>query len=331
MNSTTTMDTNRDHSRIQTAAEYLAAPSPTAPVLVEPALLVRGGVTMLVSESGKGASVFCLNRAIRWAAGVPLFAGSTDLAPVDPLRTLVVGDGAPGLFHRQLGLMIERAPLSEDASRQAAEKLLVWGDGGSVEIKLDAVSASNLSAQCASFSPDIVLLSLRSLTGEDPATLAANLQAFARDHNCAVHVTHGPKSGSAALRLSLEEVAATVEHFEIAKGGEFREWSVSKLRYGGGGHVLPIRMEWDPATWWYRHVPLERTTEHVLDLLAKSDDPVTIKALLDATGEKEHTMRKLMKALVEDGQVRKLSPVQSGKGGSTGNRYVLGALNAIEF
>jgi hypothetical protein len=317
-------------------ADYLARPIPVPPILVEPALIVRGGICCTIGRAGKGKTQVNLNRILKWSAGKPV------LTPSGPLKILVIeNEGAPGMFHKQIGVMTHaEGYLTKEDRQLALENVLIWGDGGYSGLKLDDESQLNtVRAGCEKWQPDIVFIEpFRGLwqgdenSSTDMAKVADALSGIATDYDCGVILTHherksgagddGEKMSAGRGSTVLEGVVATMENFEIAKGGDYREWSVSKLRYGGGAKVLPVRMEWQSGDWWYRHVPLDETEQMVLDLLAESDDAMSIGELVLETDEKEHTMRKLMKNLVEQGKVKKMQAIHTGNG-SGGQRFRL--------
>jgi hypothetical protein len=329
--------------------EYLERDIPVPPILVEPCLLVRGGIMCTVGRAGKGKTQVNLNRILKWAAGMPLFPdvktpnGVPVLAPTQPLKTLIIeNEGAAGMFHKQIKTMMYADGYLTPPQRELVkENVLIWGDGGYSGLKLDDPNALNsVRAGCEKWEPDVVFIEpFRGLwsgdenSSTDMATVADALSGIAADFNCGVILTHHEKKGGAgndddkmsAARGStvLEGVVATMENFEIAKGGDYREVSYSKIRYSGGEKILPIRMEWQHKDWWYRHVPLDAIEQAVLDVLAENEDPMTIGELVAETDEKEHKIRNIMKALVDQGKVKAMPSIQLGGNGTTGKRYRL--------
>lgn len=347
---------------ISTLGDYLARELPVPPVLVEPALVVRGGIACTIGRAGKGKTQMNLNRVMRWACGEPLFPdlqtkdGVGILAPSGPLKVLVVeNEGAPGMFHRQVGIMLNAEGFLTDEQRDLVrENVLIWGDGGYSGLKLDDQSQlDTVRSGCERWKPDILFIEpFRGLwqgdenSSTDMAKVADALSMLATEYDCGVILTHherksgagddGEKMSAGRGSTVLEGVVATMENFEVAKGGDYRELSWSKIRYGGGHPLLPIRMQWQPGAWWYNHVPLDAIEQVVLDALAASDEPMTIRDLCDETEEKDHQVRKLLKGLVEQGKVKKMHS-QHTAGGSTGNRYRLigpdteGSGGSLEF
>lgn len=333
---------------ITTLGDYLARPIPVPPILVEPAIVVRGGITCTVGRAGKGKTQVNLNRILRWSVGQPLFEGLKTpdgepvLTPTQPLKILVIeNEGAPGMFHKQIGIMLNAdGYLFEAERKQAKENVLIWGDGGYSGLKLDDPNALNtVRAGCEKWEPDIVFIEpFRGLwqgdenSSTDMAVVADALSAIATDYDCGVILTHherksgagddGEKMSAGRGSTVLEGVVATMENFEQAKGGDFREISWSKLRYGGGAKLLPVRMEWQNKDWWYTHVPPERTEGAILDVLAENEDGLTIKDLMMETDEKQHVLRKHIKDLEAAGKIKAMASTY-GQGGSSGKRYRL--------
>jgi hypothetical protein len=335
---------------ISTLAEYLATEIPVPPVLVEPALVVRGGIACTIGRAGKGKTQMNLNRMMKWACGRPMFEGlftadgTPILAPPDgkPLKTLIIeNEGAPGMFHRQVGIMLNaEGYLTEEDRFLVEQNLLIWGDGGYSGLKLDDESLLSLvRSGIEKHEPDIVFVEpFRGLwrgeenSATDMANVADALSGIATDYDCGVILTHherksgagedGEKMSAGRGSTVLEGVVATMENFEVAKGGDFRELSWSKVRYGGGHAILPVRMSWQHGAWWYKHVPLDAIEQGILTELAKSDEPLTVGDLILLTNEKEHTLRKTLKDLVESEKIVRMASVHTGNG-STGFRYRL--------
>lgn len=330
---------------ITTLGEYLAKPIPVPPILVEPAIVVRGGITCTIGRAGKGKTQVNLNRILKWSCGQAMFPGihtpdgERVLHPSGPLKILVIeNEGAPGMFHKQIGIMTAASGyFSKEERAQVMENVLIWGDGGYSGLKLDDANALNtVRAGCEKWEPDIVFIEpFRGLwqgdenSSTDMAVVADALSGIATDFDCGVILTHHEKKGGSgeddkmsASRGStvLEGVVATMENFEQAKGGDFREMSWSKLRYGGGVKLLPVRMEWQSKDFWYRYVALEETDQTLLNCLAENEDGLTVKEIMQETDEAEHTVRKHIKDLEKEGKVKSMPSAFSG-GGSTGKRY----------
>lgn len=334
---------------IRTLGEYLDTPLEVPPVLVEPALLVRGGMLCTVARAGYGKTQMNLNRIMRWATGKPMFDGLTDkrdipiLGPSKPLKTLLIeNEGAPGMFHRQLGIMLNaKGYLTPEERLLVRENVLVWGEGGWSGLKLDdPAQLDMIRAGCEKHQPDIVFIEpFRGLwkgdenSATEMAIVADALSDLAVTQDCGVIITHherksgvaedGEKMSAGRGSTVLEGVVSTMENFEKAKGGDFREVSWSKVRYNGGHQIVPIRMEWQSGDWWYRHVAAQETEQALLNELADADPtPMTVRDLQEATDEKVHKIREVMKDLVDSDKVVKMQSTSDGSG-STGVRYRL--------
>lgn len=341
---------------IQTFGDYIAMDIPVPPVLVEPALVVRGGLNVLVARAGVGKTQLNLNRFMKWSCGRPLFDdvrtpdGREIMAPSHPLRILLVeNEGSGGMFQRQVKKMRDAGGdsgkyLTEEDRKLVDQNLLVWGDGGYSGVQLDDPEKLDfLRAGIEKWKPDIVFLDpLRSLwNGEensstDMSQVMNAIAQMASDYDCAVIVPHHAKKGNgddpeamskARGSTVLEGAVATMENWDKAKGGDFREWTVSKHRYSDGAVILPIRMEWQSEDQWYTYVPLDAIEQAVLDVLAENpDDPMTLKDLEAETDESSTRLSKVLKQLAEGGKVKKMPSIHTGNG-SSGIRYRLSMAN----
>jgi len=334
---------------IRTLGQYLLDSIEVPPVLVEPFIVVRGGITCTIGRAGKGKTVMNLNRIFKWAAGEPLFKDFTDkdgvplLTPTNPdgLKILVIeNEGAGGLFHRQVGIMLHAEGYLNDAQRdRVKENVLIWGDGGYSNLKLDdPVRIKQVKDGCDKWQPDIVFVEpFRGLwTGEensatDMAVVVDALSDIASEHGCGIMLAHherksgagedGEKMSAGRGSTVLEGAVSVMENFESAKKGDYRELSWSKSRHGPTPH--PARMEWDAEAWWYKHVPTSLLDETILTALSEnSDEPMTLTDLMEATNEKRDTLRKHAEGLVKTNRLRRLPSVSDGRG-STGARYRL--------
>ena len=216
---------------ITTLGDYLARPIPVPPILVTPAIVVRGGITCTVGRAGKGKTQVNLNRILKWSCGQDMFPGIRTpegekvLSPSHPLKILVIeNEGAPGMFHKQIGVMTSAPGYFTDEEREMVmNNVLIWGDGGYSGLKLDDPSALNtVRAGCEKWEPDIVFIEpFRGLwqgdenSSTDMAVVADALSGIATDFDCGVILTHHEKKGSggggdpvSALRAGLRRVMA---------------------------------------------------------------------------------------------------------------------------
>lgn len=336
---------------IRTLEDYLAAPIEIPPVLIHPFMCVRGGLNVTVGRAGKGKTVMNLNRMLRWSAGLPMFDTWMDmhnepyLAPDGPLKVLIVeNEGAAGMFHRQIGLMLHAESYLPAAARKVAQQnTLVWGEGGYSHLKLDdPAKLASLRRGVEKWEPDIVFIEpFRSLwSGEENSstemsTVVDALVGIATDYNCGVWAAHHEKKGghgeddkmSAARGSSvLEGIVTVMENFETAKGDQLRELSFSKSRYEVA--PPPVRLDWDHEAKWYKHVPASVMADEILRALdSNSDEPMSVTDLSEALDETKARVRAACKELVSDNKVRSLSSVATAAG-STGPRYMLPSSSA---
>jgi RecA-family ATPase len=331
---------------IRTLRQYLDDDIEVPPVLIEPAMLVRGGVNTTVGRAGKGKTVMNLNRMLRWAAGSPQFPGWKDregndvMAPVDPLKILIVeNEGAAGMFHRQVGIMTHASDYLSDAERKLAlENVLIWREGGYSNLKLDDErKLKELRDGIEEWEPDIVYIEpFRTLwTGDENSSTDMQpvldaLANIAADYQCGVWISHHERKSGAgdgdekmnAARGSgaLEGIISVMENFESTKGGEQREITWSKSRYHPAPN--PVRLEWDEQAWWYKWIPSSDIEEAILSALRMNDDePMNVTTLAEDLEEKDSKIRKVIKKLESEGRVKRLPSVSDGRG-SSGHRYL---------
>jgi hypothetical protein len=333
---------------IRTLRDYLAAEIEMPPILVEPALVVRGGLNATIGRAGKGKTVLNLNRMLRWSAGLPLFDnwlnadGVPYLQPSGELRILIVeNEGAAGMFHQQVGIMVSQEEFLTNEQREVVkDNVLVWGEGGYSGLKLDdPAKLDGLRAGVEKHKPDIVYIEpFRSLwNGEENsatemAVVTDALVGIATDYECGCIIAHHESKGAAnyeekmsAARGStvLEGIVTAMENFEPVVGGRFRELSWSKMRHGSP--PPQVRMDWVEDAWWYRHVPISEIEGTIIKLLRENDnEPMTVAAFVEATDEKEHALRKRLNKMVDDGVLlsRSSASYEDGRG-STGKMYWL--------
>jgi hypothetical protein len=333
---------------VKTLADYLATTIELPPVLVHPFMVVRGGLHATIGRAGKGKTVMNLNRLLRWSAGTPMFPGweNSDgeayARPEEALKILVVeNEGAAAMFHRQIGIMLNATGYLDDKERKLAqENILIWGDGGYSDLKLDDKNKLNLlRAGVEKWNPDIVFIEpMRSLWyGEENSATDMNvvveaLLGIANDYKCGVILAHHEKKGGGDYESEekmdrargsgvLEGVVTAMENFEVVKGGEARELSWSKYRHAVAPN--PVRMEWDPEAWWYKWVPISSFDDAILSALRNNaDEPLSITDLHEMLGESKGKLRDRCRKLTEDNRLKTVGSLSTGKG-STGVRYRL--------
>jgi RecA-family ATPase len=338
---------------IRTLRDYLAAEIEIPPVLIHPFMCVRGGLNTTVGRAGKGKTVMALNRNLRWAAGLPWLEdwmspeGDQMLYPDQPLRILIVeNEGAAGMFHRQIGLMLNAEGYLNDEQRELArDNILIWGEGGYSHMKLDDPAKLNgLRAGIEKWEPDLVFIEpFRSLwSGEENSATEMSvvtdaLVGIATDYNCGVWAAHHEKKGgsgeddkmsAARGSTALEAIVTVMENFESAKGGDFREVTWSKSRYEKAPN--PVRLEWDHEAWWYKHVPNEAIEETIIAELTLNPEPMSITDLHEATEESKKKLRDACKKMIEHGRLKAAPSIQTGAG-TTGPRYRLPTDDTDEY
>lgn len=331
---------------IRTLEDYLNAPIEIPPVLIHPFMCVRGGLNVTVGRAGKGKTVMNLNRMLRWSAGLPMFDGWLDaddepyLAPDKALKILIVeNEGAAGMFHRQIGLMLHAEDyLPADARKIAKKNTLIWGEGGYSHLKLDDPQRLNqLRDGIEKWEPDMVFIEpFRSLwSGEENSSTEMNivtdaLVGIAVDFDCGVWAAHHEKKGGngeddkmSAARGStvLEGIVTVMENFESAKGGDLRELMWSKSRYEVP--PPPVRMEWDHESKWYKHIAASVIEDSIILALSdNSDEPMNLTELSEVLDETKSKLRPVLKKMKDDGKVKQMAS-QATQSGSTGMRYRL--------
>jgi hypothetical protein len=331
---------------IRTLEDYLLAEIALPPVLIHPYLCVRGGLNVTVGRAGFGKTVMNLNRMLRWSAGLPWVDGWVDkhgekmLAPDKPLRILIVeNEGAAGMFHKQVGDMLaSERHLPGEAVDLAKQNILIWGEGGYSNMKLDDPNIlAGLRQGVEKWEPDLVFIEpFRSLwKGEENSATEMNvvvdaLVGLATDYNCGVWAAHHEKKGGAgeddkmsAARGStvLEGVVTVMENWEKAKSGDFREMTWSKSRHGVAPN--PQMFKWDHDAWWYDMVPSDQVNEDIYgELKGNPDEAMTKSELSEALDYPPHKLEKALREMVESGKIKRMASVPTANG-SSGYRYRL--------
>lgn len=331
---------------IKTLGEYLDTPIEVPPVLIEPLMVVRGGIHVTVGRAGKGKTVMNLNRLLRWSAGSPMFPGWENaegvpyMAPTQPLKILVVeNEGAAAMFHRQIGIMLNSTTHLNDEERKLARKnVWIWGDGGYSDMKLDDVKKLNkLRAGVEEWEPDIVFIEpFRSLwAGEENSSTEMSkvidaLTNIATDYHCGVIFAHHMRKGGGMEegydRMNdargsgvLEGAVTIMENFDTVKAGEQRELMWSKSRHGKAPNA--VRMEWDEDQWWYSWVPISTLDDSILSAIRDTtEEAMSISDLHEVLQEPKTKLRERCKLLTDDGRLKTMSSLSTGQG-STGVRY----------
>lgn len=331
-----TPDESIGKAPITTLGDYLAQTIEVPPRLVEPALFVRGGIFCVTGAPGKGKTSFLLNCLVSWASGRPMFPGCSQLVPSGPLRSLIIeNEGAPGEFHRKVGIMVNKGPLTETEQRLAKENVLVWGDGGYAGFKLDEQAyIEKLKKGVEEHKPDIVFIEpFHGLwSGEENSATEMRkvldaMQDIATGHDLTIAIAHHDrKSGSyedgdlmnvARGSGALAGAVTVMSHHRPAKDDQEREWSVSKSRHAP--KPVPVRMIWDEPSQWYSWVSDESGETDVLQLLQDAQgDPCYVPDIAQQLGESQKWVRSRLKKLKEEGRIKTTASKPSPGGGTTG-------------
>lgn len=311
---------------LKSMAEYLATDLPVPPELVSPYLIVREGLVCTVARSGKGKTVFNMNRLVAWAAGKPLFPTATpSLAPSQPLKSLIIeNEGTAPLFQRQVRTMIERGPFTPDERKLIGENLTIWGDGGFQNLLVDDPNdRADLLLALEDKRPDILFIEpLRQLhsknenDSQEMSKVLMDLQAIAHDFElCVITAHHERKSGGgedgeqmsgARGSTVLEGATTAMESLRHIPEGDYAEVSWTKSRYGARPDEL--RMKWNDETNWYEHVPVSELEGKIIAALSASDGKaLTTHSLAEAIGEKYDKTRRTANRMVENGVIARSS------------------------
>lgn len=305
---------------IRKLGDYLAAPIKSPPELVSPRFLVRGGVTAVVADAGKGKTSLGLNRVLSWAAGKPLFKPVTKWGvPSGPLRTLIIeNEGAGGLFQEKIQTMLVNAPkhFTKDDIAAMQENVLVWGEGGYAGIKLDDPrKLAQVRRGIDEWRPDIVLMEpfARLHAGDENSNTEVNalmstLEELAGKTDTGILVAHhkrksreyeGDPMEDARGASALYGAATYMEKVKPIRAGKQRELICTKNRYGP--MLPPVVMEWrEDNTGWYDFVPRDASLDELIALLSP-DESVTAKELAEDLQDDEKRVRNMLNsALAQD-------------------------------
>lgn len=303
-----------DPPPIRTLAEYLATPIEVPPRLVEPGLVVRGGIFCLTGLSGSGKSTLLFNGVLSWASGRPLFSTLPGvLAPTQPLRTLVIeNEGAPGEFHRNIGVMLERGLLTDEQKAAARENVLIWGDGGWSGLKLDQGDClDRLRRGIEAHKPDVIFLEpfVGLWSGEEnSATEMRNvldtMQELANTYEAGIVISHHERKAheegqddqyAARGSTALAGAVTAMSRHRAVKSDRLREWSVSKSRY----EPKPdnVRLEYIESAHWYKPVADNELRNELMAALRADGRPEV--ATDELAGDVSETIAATAKALRE--------------------------------
>lgn len=321
---------------VRNLEEYLATEFPTPPFLVNHGQLCRGEITAMIARAGKGKTTLAQNRLVRWSAGVPLFPEeSGSQAPIQPLKMLLVeNEGTAWHMQEKLSqLANDTADLSADERQLADENLLIWGDGGYSNLKLDREKDYELVRRALDeHHPDVLYMEpWRKLwSGEENSATEVEvildlIVALASEFECAVLLAHHARKSTAEDgdfmteargSVVLEDTVAVMEHFKPVKGGSLRELSWSKSRYAPMQPAL--RVAWDPETWRCSLVPDDAVSALILNLMKESPNSLfTVAELAEELEETQGKVRDALAHLLDTDRIVKKKATERGERGFT--------------
>lgn len=308
---------------IRTLGEFLDAEIEIPPMLVEPGLVARGGITALIAKGGKGKTTLSFNRLIRWAMGKPLFDELPEvMRPTDKIRSLIVeNEGAGWHTQNMLNDIIGANGFSAEELAEARDNVHIWGDGGWSSLRMDDPANVELVKRgCEEIKPDIVFLEPFRLLwrGEENSstemmTVIEGLFEIAATYNCAIMVSHHESKGSvedgadpmekARGSSVFSDLGAVMERWAPV-GNDQREWKLTKWRYADA--PAPVRMRYDREIAGYEYVREDENVRAVMQVLAQSPGTwFDTHELRDETGETLDNVRKFANKAAEDGKVKR--------------------------
>ena len=320
---------------VRTIGEYLDTEIETPPYVINPGIIVRGGITSLTARGGKGKTAFCLNALVRWAMGKPMFDARPDeLVPDggEPIKALILeNEGSGGHFQKIVRKIIYNNAFTPNEIEMARENLWIWGEGGWSGLKLDKESDEALVQQALQdIQPDILFLEpFRGLWkgNENDSTEMANvldtITGFAETYGAGVLLTHherksgvgedGDQMSASRGSGALEGAAGVMFRWKEVKGGHHRELNQVKWRYDEP--IAPIRTDFDFEKYSYTAVSEDKQEREVLAVLAGNRDAwMTVADVAEETGETKDRCRTLLNRLSDDDRVKR-------KRFEGGNRY----------
>jgi hypothetical protein len=213
--------------RVRTVGEYLATKPDIPPELVSPRMLFPGGICAMVGAGGVGKSTNALTRIFRWGAGLPWFDEiRTAFVPDRPIRTLIVeNEGAAPLFWEKIDNMLRNAPVPADRLDGVRENVLIAGDGGYSNIRLDDPdSLASVEAALRDL-PDLDVVFMEPFSrlwrGDENSNTEMNamlsvLEHLAGKYGVAIMLSHHRKKGAATRGESQQEFARGASALEGA-------------------------------------------------------------------------------------------------------------------
>lgn len=315
-------------------SEYRERAFTTPPFLLPHGQLVRGELHAMIARAGKGKTTLTMNRIIKWAAGLPLFAErAEDQTPVEgPMKVLMLqNEGVAFFMQEKLAGLSDM--LDPEHTQLVNNNLYVWGDGGYSNFKVDKENDLELLKRAMEATqPDVLTLEpFRGIwRGEENDSTAMeavldDLVNVAYDYQAAVLLGHherksgagedGENMSRARGSGDFEGKVAVMEHLQSVKGGEYTEQYYSKRRYSTA-FVPLMRMQFNHATWGLEYVPEDQTSDEILTVM--NEDPsawYTITELSEALSETEEKVRKRLHKLSEEVEGQRIIKRKGDRGG----------------
>lgn len=309
---------------IRTLGEFLDWEFPQVPMLVEPGIVARGGLTALVSKGGKGKTTLSFNRLIRWAMGKPLFDKLPEvMAPTKEIKSLIIENEGAG-WHTQgmLNTMMDNSNFAAEDIEKARQNIHIWGDGGWSSLRMDdAENVAMVKRGCDQVEPDIVFLEPFRLLwrGEENSStemvnVIEGLFDVATTYNCGIMVSHheskgGVEDGGDAMEKArgstvFTDLGAVMERWAPVANDRLREWKLTKWRYAPA--PAPVRMEYVPARKGFDLVEEDAAVRSIIEVLAQTPGRwIDTHTLKDEVGETMAKVRTDANKAYKEGLVKK--------------------------
>lgn len=321
-------DEDEDAVRTVLAKDWLATEVSRPPSLLSPAgLVVTGGVHMTIARSGKGKTVWNVNRLIRWAAGQPAFPDApVPLTPERPLKSMIVeNEGSAYMLQQQVKRMIEHSGFSPAERKAFGENFIIYGDGGYAGVHLDDKKRrAQLLTEIDRRRPDVLFIEpFRMLwRGEENSAtemdkVLKDMLQFADDYKLAIMSAHHAKKGMAEdgdlMSLSrgstaLEGALTLMEHMTHISEHDQVEVEWTKVRYQEEAFPKTFRMKWNVDTFWFEYVADSELGLKIINLLEVAQGrQLSLPSIVEMSGEKYHTVRRQCVKLSEEGKITAFS------------------------
>lgn len=307
---------------VRPLGEYLDDPIETAPLIVGPGLVARGGISVLFGRSGYGKSAITMNCAVRWACGKSLFDELPEvLAPEKPLKILIIeNEGAAAFFQKTMDKIVNNGHRSKEDVDMIRENIYIWGDGGYSELKLDNAKYVQILHQAvAEVQPDLIIMEpFRGLWDGDENSnetinkVTSEIVKLATTYQCGVWLVHhevknfeGSEQMDAMRGASaLDGVVGVIFRWRPVRGGDYRELHQVKHRYDQP--IAPVRMEFDYHTWGYKLVDDSALGREIIEAIMENGNAWTpISDLAESLQESQDNVRKAATIMHGEGKIER--------------------------